>query len=79
MMRIEQMEEENIVKLLEECGKKEIELHELMKQTPSIMWQKELKEIHSKYKQYQLDRRERQKGSGKKIVKRKKKAKIKKK
>ncbi len=38
----------------------------------------ELNELRGKYQQYKLDRRERQKGSGKKVVKRKKgKAKIK--
>ena len=72
-MRIEQVEEENIAKLLDECRKKLTELAELRKQTPTTMWQYELKEIRDKYIQYQLDRRERQKGSGKKIVKRKKK------
>ena len=71
-MRIEQMEEENIAKLLAECDKKKIELEDLKKQTPSNMWMCELNELRDKYKQYKLDRKERQKGSGKKVVKRKK-------
>ncbi len=77
-MRIEQVEEENIVKLLAECEKKKIELEALKNQTPANLWMCELNELRGKYQQYKLDRRERQKGSGKKVVKRKKgKAKIK--
>ena len=75
-MRIDQVEEENITKLLEECDKKKVELEALKKQTPKSMWSHELNILQEQYQQYQLNRRERQKGSGKKKVKRKKKKKL---
>ena len=76
-MRIEQVEEENIKRLLDECKKKLVELKELRQETPTSMWRRELQLVHDKYIQYRLDRIERQKGSGKKVVKRKKKKKVK--
>ena len=76
-MRIDQVEEENIVKLLAECDKKKQELEELRNQTPAAMWTTELKVLREQYLQYKLNRHERQKGSGKKRVKAKKANKIK--
>ena len=76
-MRIDQVEEENIIKLLAECDKKKQELEELRNQTPVTMWGAELKVLRAQYLQYKLNRHERQKGSGKKRIKGKKPKKIK--
>ena len=68
-MRMEEVEEENIAKLMDECDKKMLEMEILKNETPMSMWLKELAIVKEQYIQYKLNRQERQKGSGVKKVK----------
>jgi DNA topoisomerase-2 len=61
-MRIEQVEEENVEKLLKDKDEKMAEYEILKKTTLKEMWKKELKELKSEFEKYQRARRVRQYG-----------------
>ena len=76
-MKIESVEEENIVKLRKECDGKMKELEVLKKTSERKMWMKDLKEFEKAYESYLVDREDRV--FGKKTKKKVKKMKFKKK
>ena len=76
-MKIESVEEENIVKLRKECDGKMKELEVLKKTSERKMWMKDLKEFEKAYEIYLVDREDRV--FGKKTKKKVKKMKFKKK
>jgi len=76
-MSIDSVEEENLQKLLKECGKKKTELENLKKRDIENIWLDELNELSVKYVTYRKDRMRRAAGIGasKKLKKIKKKGK----
>jgi DNA topoisomerase-2 len=80
-MSIDSVEEENLQKLLKECGKKKTDLENLKKRNIENIWLDELGELSEKYATYRNDRIRRAAGIGeskklKKIKKKKKKLKL---
>lgn len=61
-MRIEQVEEENVAKLLKDKDTKMTEYNILKKTTLKEMWKRELKELKGEFEKYQRARRVRQYG-----------------
>ena len=61
-MRIEQVEEENVAKLLKDKDTKMAEYNILKKTTLKEMWKRELKELKGEFEKYQRARRVRQYG-----------------
>ena len=64
-MRIEQVEEENVAKLVKEKDEKMLELDVLKKTTIKEMWSRELLELETEFKKYQKARKLRQYGKKK--------------
>ena len=66
-MKIEDVEEENMKKLLEERNNKIVELEIIKQTTPDEMWLVELDKLKTEYKKYQESRLNRKTGDKKKI------------
>ena len=64
-MRIEQVEMENVEKLLKEKGDKQTELNVLRETKITTIWKKEISELVKHFKKYQTARRLRQLGRNK--------------
>ena len=64
-MRIEQVEMENVEKLLKEKGDKQTELNVLRETKITTIWKKEISELVKHFKKYQRARRLRQLGRNK--------------
>ena len=71
-MQMEQVEEENMQKLRNERDEKRRELQIMKSKTIENMWDTELKLLTIQYKRYKISRHNRQKGIGKKVVKKSK-------
>ena len=56
-MTIEQVEEENRLKLIQVRDSKIAELDELKNKTPEIMWSEELEDLKNKYNIYKKERK----------------------
>ena len=72
-MTFDQLEEENIEKLLKECKQKQIEFDILSGKTIEDLWLHDLKEFDKEYKKYKVERKGRLLGM--KVKKTKKKSK----
>ena len=70
-MTFDQLEEENIEKLLKECKQKQIEFDILSGKTIEDLWLHDLKEFDKEYKKYKVDRKGRLLGVKVKKVKKK--------
>ena len=68
-MRLSMVEEENYMKLMEECENKKKELEVLKNTTIEKMWLRELDELEKAVAKYRNDRKVRQFGLGAKIKK----------
>lgn len=74
-MKIEDVEEENMNKLIEERNNKIVELEIIKQTTPETIWLEELDNLKEQYKTYRLGRANRKSGGQKKKVKKIKKIK----